>query len=131
MNQNNMSETERRILKWDDPDDGSDTCDLIHKHFTECSGKFETWSDVADEGLRLWNMMFSDNIEEGSPTDGVLTGIAAAGYELAIAHVASQLGVSGYAVECALEHSNVGNPSAFLGECQRANKNQSQPDRNH
>ena len=117
-----------RILKWDDPNDDSDTCDLIHRHFTEISATLEDWGDVADEGLRLWKLMFEEDVESQSPIDGVLAGVAAAAYELAIEHIAKQIGVSGLAVRCALEWDNAGNAEAFVSECRRQNEKRHRPE---
>jgi hypothetical protein len=114
-----LTETEKAILKWDDPEDTSDTCDLIHKHFEEHGGAFSDWTEVANEGVRLYGLMFEEDVESWSPLDGVLSGVAASAYCLAIAKVAKQLGVSELAVHCALETERSDDADGFVRECKQ------------
>jgi hypothetical protein len=120
MTDSSLTETEKQILKWDDPKDTSDTCDLIHRHFEECESKFTNWTEIAIEGARLYGLMFEEKVEDWSPVDGVLSGIAAAAYNLAIAKVAKQLGVTKLAVERALETERPGDADGFVRECKKA-----------
>jgi hypothetical protein len=119
MNDPSLTETEKRILKWDDPEDTSDTCDLIHKHFQEHEGAFIDWTEVANEGVRLYGLMFEEDVEASSPVDGVFSGVAAAAYCLAIAKVAKQLGVTEFAVHCALETERSDDADGFVRECKQ------------
>jgi hypothetical protein len=124
----NLTETEKRILKWDDPNDDSDTCDLIHKHFTESAAKFPEWGDVSDEGVRLYGLMFGENIEDFSPLYGLFAGVAAAAYYLAVSEVARQLGVTEFAVQCALETDRVSDSDAFVKECKQTKQHPTKHD---
>jgi hypothetical protein len=112
-----LTDIEQRILKWDDPDDTSDTCDLIHRHFEDSAAKFSDWYDVSGEGRRLYGLMFKEQVEDSSPLDGLLAGIAAAAYCLAVSQVARQLGVDEHAVHCALETDRLGDADSFVAEC--------------
>jgi len=117
MSMNAKTKHERLILKWDDQDDLSDTNDLIHQHFTDLEPTFEDWGDVADEGLRLWNLMFEENVEPDSPAEGVLAGIAAAAYNLAIFQIAKQIGVSCGSLMIALEQDPAGDAQTLQARC--------------
>jgi hypothetical protein len=119
MEQPEMSDTEKRILQWADENNDSDTCNDIHVHFDELAEKFDDWPAVAHEGLRLWNIMFKDDVEQFSAIDGVIAGVAGAAYDLAIRQVAKQLGVSRRALMCALEREGDGDSTAFVAECNR------------
>lgn len=113
------TEHEPIILRWEDVD--VDEADELHLHFTalEESGQLTDWIDVTDEGRRLWNMMFDDQVEEGSAIDSVLAAVAASGYELALRHIAKQLGVSLHAVKCALERSGKPDAERFVAKCRQ------------
>lgn len=129
MEKREMSDTEKRILQWARENNDSDTCNDIHVHFNELAEKFDEWPAVAAEGLRLWNMMFEDDVEEFSAIDGVIAGVSAAAYDLAIRQVAKQLGVSRRALMCALERKNDGDSTAFVAECNRQQQRISRKDK--
>jgi len=114
-----LTETEKKLLKWNDPGDTSDTCDLIPKHFTETQVAFSDWPDAANEGVRLYGLMFQEHIEPFSPLDGLFSGVAAAAYCLAIQQVAEQLGVTEFAVRCALETDRRNDADGFVRECKQ------------
>lgn len=113
------TEHEADILRWEQDD--VDEADKLHCHFTtlERSGQLEDCWDVAEEGRRLWNLMFADHIEDDSASDSVFEAVAASAYGLALRHVARQLGVSCFAVQCALEHQGPPDAERFVVECKR------------
>lgn len=119
MEQTPRTEHEAYILRWQQQD--VDEADRLHAHFStlEKSGHLKDCWDVADEGRRIWNLMFSDNIEERSAADSVFASIAASAYDLALRHVARRLGVSAFAVRCALDDEGKPDAERFLAECNR------------
>jgi hypothetical protein len=119
MHKPELTDTEKRIMQWADEANDSDTCNDIHVHFDELAEKFDDWPAVADEGVRLWNMMFKDDVEQFSAIDGVIAGVAGAAYDLAIRQVAKQLGVSRLALMAAMERESDGDSTAFVAECNR------------
>jgi hypothetical protein len=60
------------------------------------------WRDVADEGLRVCNMMFAADAEKHSPLDSLITNIAAAAAEGVFAAIAAAVGVKSSELECAV-----------------------------
>lgn len=71
-----------------------DECDALHLHFGTV--KFRDWCDVSDEGCRVFGLAVdgdSESIEQFSLIDGVISAVAAAGYNLAIDRAAKFLGV--------------------------------------
>lgn len=109
---------EKRLLEWDS--DQNYTPDDIHRHFESLAERLNEWPAVAREGLRIWNMMFNDSVEEDSAVDAVLAGIAAAADECALRQVASRIGVSVYAVRLAIETVHANDPQRFFDECLKA-----------
>jgi len=103
-------------------DAGFDIEDNIHRHFSELAASFDDWLDVANEGRRLWNVMFNEKFDDWSPEDSLISGVAAAAYSLAISEVATRLGVSAFALECAIESQEEPGVVGFLAECQAWNK---------
>ncbi|MFA5186965.1 MAG: hypothetical protein WC551_10835 [Patescibacteria group bacterium] len=81
--------TESRLLDWENPNTET-LCDA-HFHMKDF-GRWD-WVDVSDEGVRIWNLMFDDNIESLSAADSVFSAIAAQSAEGAFNAVAAALGV--------------------------------------
>lgn len=111
------TEHELAAMRW--RDDDVDEGDELHKHFEvlqDC-GEIATWMDVADEGRRIWSRMFGEEIESYSAAEGVIGSVAAAGYALAIAHIAERLGVTACGIRCAIEREAVADADKFLQEC--------------
>ena len=120
-----LTKFEDRLIGWETNDD--DTADTIHAHFTAMEDRFQDWGDVADEGRRLWSMMFEETIESDSPLGDVLSGIAASGFALAIRQVAARLGVSPTSVMVGLESDGDADAQAFVRDCldnEKAEKDQ-------
>lgn len=101
---------------------GVDVGDSVHRHFTELAASFDDYLDVANEGRRLWNVMLDDGIEAWSPEDSLISGVAAAAYHLAISEVATKLGVSAMALQCAMESQKEPGVDGFFAECQAWNQ---------
>lgn len=82
-----------------------DPADDIHSHFAASS--LRDWCDVADEARRIYNLMFADieeeNVEDGSPIDGVWTGAAAQAAHGVWSAVADALGLDKNILEATLE----------------------------
>jgi hypothetical protein len=102
INADQVADIEKRLRNWAG-DDSQDDCDLLHGLFRMREQNFSEWMEVADEGRRVWNLMFSDDVEESSPVDGVFGAIAASAYNLALSKVANEMGLSVRAVESALD----------------------------
>ena len=118
MSKRGLTEFEQSLATWDTNDD--DTCDKAHAHFTAMEHLFSSWYDVSDEGRRLFLRMFDENVESHSPKDAVLAGIAAAAYELAIAHVADCIGVQAASVREAIETCETADAAKFINACASA-----------
>ena len=110
-----LTELEGRLAGWDTNDD--ETSDTIHKHFTVMEKQFEDWGDIADEGRRLWSLMFAETIESESAIGSVICGVAASGYALAVRHVAEKLGVSPVSVMVGLESKGNADAQSFVSDC--------------
>lgn len=118
------ADSEKVLLDWesDDRDPGDD----LHRHF-EDYGRWD-WCDISDEGRRVWNLMFNDEIEEWSPQDGVFSAIAAQASHGAFAAVAAALGVDMEALRHAAAewYENQDNlpppvsPEQFMAKCVEA-----------
>lgn len=68
------AECERLLQSWETND--CDLEDVVHAYFDECG--VESWVDAADEGRKVWSLMFDTPVEEESPIHAVLLGVAAA-----------------------------------------------------
>lgn len=76
--------------------------DDVHAYFDEVFTDTD-WCDIAEEGRQLYNLLFGENIEKGSPIDSVITGVSAAASEGAYSEIAAVLGFSGSALRLAVE----------------------------
>lgn len=95
-----MSKETEHALKNFDAEDAFSQDDL-HHHFEEFAAR--DWCSIADEGLRIWNLMFEEGIESESPKDAVFNAIAAKASSGAFESVAAALGVDARALEAAVE----------------------------
>jgi len=91
-------QTEQALLAWES--EGRDPCDDLHHHFTEW-GRWD-WCEIADETLRVYNLMLEDEAENGSLVDGFFSAAAAQASHGAFAAVATALGVEARHLELAL-----------------------------
>lgn len=82
-------ETEDRLRRWEDDDTYYE--DDIHVHFEQ----FDSWDwcRIADEGSRVYGIMFDEEVEEGSPISALHSGIAAAASNGMVAAFAKALGL--------------------------------------
>lgn len=94
----------------------------VHLYFTSVARELDDWPAVAEKARHVFNVMFKDEVEDGSAVDAVLAGIAAAADECAMRQVALRLGVSVYAVRIALETTPANQPHLFVSECEKAEK---------
>ncbi len=93
--------TEQAIENWETSD--TDMLDDICIHFDEVN--VWDWCDVADEGLRIWNIAFPEwSAEPNSPVDAILTGVAATAAKGAYSFVAACLGVNARSLELVVAH---------------------------
>ena len=88
--------TDEELKAWDDDD--IDICDELHVHFGKW-GRWD-WCDIANEARRVYNVMFSDDMEDGSPIDGVITAAVAHADHMAYEAMAAALGVSATDLRC-------------------------------
>lgn len=99
-----MSEqTEKVLLEWDADEhniSGDDVFDALNEHFIEF-GRWH-WVEISDEARRVWNLMFKDKVENGSPMDGVWTAAAAQASDGAFEAMAAALGVESFALQAAI-----------------------------
>jgi len=79
---------------WNDDDYHKETSELLDDYFDSIS-KCDFY-DIADEGVRIANMMFYEDIEAGSPASDVYHAVSAAAYDLAIRDFATLLKVNRY-----------------------------------
>ena len=91
--------TETLVLLWENQD--SDLLsDSLVLHFKNHDRWF--WRDVAEEGLRVYNMMFEENAEKCSPLDSLITNVAASAADGVFAAIAAAMGVRSSDLECAV-----------------------------
>jgi len=121
------SSYEDALAAHDSFDRGDKLEDAVHRHFEELSPAFDDWCSVAEEGRRLWSVMFNEPLEPYSPIDCVISGATGAGYSLAISQVAKRLGISEIALECGIESQDEPGVAGFLSECQKYNNPQENP----
>lgn len=81
--------------------EADDIGNALHGHF-EAFARWD-WREVADEGARVWSLMFGEEIERWSAKDAVIYAVAAQAHSGAVAAMAAALGLEEGAVELALE----------------------------
>ena len=69
--------------------------DAIHKHFTEVEPSLEDWIDVYTEGMKIWGLVFEEDLDEFDLETDVLAGVAASAWNLALTQVVQALELSG------------------------------------
>ena len=125
-----MSEkTERELKNWEE--EGDYTC-AIYEHMEETNLTY--WPDIVYEGQRIWKLMFDEELEDDSPVDTILSGVAcqaARGVEIAVArmfglknHNAVGLALASY-IECDSLDKEVPKPityEEFIKEYENYNK---------
>jgi len=95
-----METAKQRLANWQSEE--NDYCDDIHHYFENLNVHY--WPDVADEARVLWKVMFGDELEDGSPIDAIITGVAAQAADGVWRAVARAFGLNATLVECALAH---------------------------
>lgn len=92
-------ETEDRLKSWDS--ESAVPLDDMTVHMNDF-GRW-SWYDIAEEGRRISNLMFDEDVESDSPADAVIHGVAVQAAKGVFAAVAAALGVSAQAFEMAME----------------------------
>ena len=87
--------TENALINWES--DANDTGDDMHRHFQDVG--YWHWGDISDEGRRIYNLMFSENVEDSSPHSAVFDGIAAQSAHGVYAAFAAALGLDSEVLE--------------------------------
>lgn len=95
--------TDEELQNWQLIQRTGDIGDSLHRHFIAKRGRLMEWTDVSCEGRRVWNIMFSEEVEELSPIDDVLSAIAAASWHAAFRLVAQALGQDEEVVAASVE----------------------------
>lgn len=92
-----MSEaTERKLKQWESAESDDDVQEDLFTHFEQA--RLSRWTDVAHEGVRVWNFMFPDKIHEDIPKGGVIFAVAAQAENCAYEAIGKALGVQSKAV---------------------------------
>lgn len=73
-----------------------DVGDALHVHFGDF-GRWN-WCEIANETMRIWNLMFKAGVEPDSPMDAVWTAAVAQAYDGGVAAVAAALGIDRHAL---------------------------------
>ncbi len=91
--------TETLVLLWENQDSDllSDSLVLHFKNHDRW-----LWRDVADEGLRVYNMMFEETAEMQSPLGSLIANVAASAADGVFSAIAAALGVKSSGLECAV-----------------------------
>lgn len=91
---------EEKLKNW--KNGNTDTYEAAMGHFSQ----FGSWNDgeIAEEGVRLFNLMFEAEIEQYSPMSDIFTVVAAQSANGAFLAVAKMLGVSFYDLKEAAAH---------------------------
>ena len=94
-----MSEqTEAKLRNW--ARDDAVTDDDMHRHMRDF-GRWD-WCEIADEGRRIYGVMFGEEVESGSAVDAIIGGVSAQAADGAWAAVAAALGVDAEDVRMAV-----------------------------
>lgn len=93
--------TDAELRDWRNED--RDIQDDLFRHFIAFASSSEHWVEVSEEVLRVWNVMFDEEVEESSTIDAVLSAAVFAGHKLAILQICRALGLYHEAVEMTLE----------------------------
>jgi hypothetical protein len=64
----------------------------MHEHFENLETR--SWTEIAHEGLRVYNIVLGEEAEDFSPIDDILTGIAIGAYRAAFRSVAAALAIT-------------------------------------
>ena len=85
-----MKTTEKDLAEWatNDRDTGND----LHVYFEDTFGRWD-WLEVYEEGVRIGNLMFDEEVEIESPRADIMAAVAAQSAQGAFAFVAACLGV--------------------------------------
>ena len=118
----NRTSHEETLADHESAESDIDVLDAAHSHFTELAASFDDWCDVSSEGERLWGVMFGETLDKFSAEGSIISGVAAAAYELAIEEVARKLEVSAFALKCGLEGQEEPGVAGFLAECRKYNQ---------
>jgi len=91
--------TETLMLLWEnaDPELLSDGLALHFQNYDRRS-----WKEVADEGLRIYDMLLGTSAERSAGLDSLLASVAASAAEGVFAAIAAAIGVRSSALECAV-----------------------------
>jgi hypothetical protein len=123
----NKTSHEAALASHESAESGIEVEDDVHRHFQELSANLDDWCAVAEEGRRLLGVMLKQKIEDWSAGDVIISGVAAAAYELAISDVARELEVSAFALKCGIEGHEESGVAGFLAECQKYNQPREEP----
>ena len=83
--------TNEELAGWNEPE--SDFWeDSLHVHFEEF-GRWD-WGEIAQEGTRIYSVMFGEKVEEFSSIDNIISAVAAHANHSAYMAMAAALGVN-------------------------------------
>ncbi|MDH4216465.1 MAG: hypothetical protein OEV26_04425 [Gallionella sp.] len=94
-----MKTMEQNLVEWKTND--RDIGDDLHRYFEDEFGRWD-WCEIYEEGIRIGNLMFEENVEKFSPRAGLLAAVAAQAARGAVAQIAACLGVERQALEHAI-----------------------------
>jgi hypothetical protein len=96
----NLKDLKEELKNWE-TDDSDETGNLLHRYFE--ATQLRDWCSLADEARVVYKLMFNDELEEGSPVDAIISGVAAQAAESVWRTVAEALGLDKDVLQSTLE----------------------------
>lgn len=100
----NLKDLKEELKNWE-ADDSDDTGNLLHRYFNATPLRY--WCEIANEARVVHEIMFNDELEDGSPLDAIISGVAAQAADGVWRTVADALGLNRHVLESALESWNI------------------------
>ena len=124
--------TEALVLHWENQDSEL-LFDALVLHFKNHDRWF--WKEVADEGLRIYNVMSGQNAERYSALDALLANVAGSAASGVFAAIAAAMGVKSSDLECAVSQwydcQDVATPPIGLERLRQMLPNKAEPSWEH
>ena len=102
----NLKDLKEELKNWE-ADDSDETGNLLHRYFE--ATQLRDWCSLADEARVVHKIMFNDKLEEGSPFDAIISGVAAQAAESVWRTVAEALELNKDVLQSTLEPWHITN----------------------
>ncbi len=102
-----LASLKKEVKNWAD-EEADDTNNLMHRYFE--ATQLRHWCDVADEARHVYKLMFAEELEEYSPLDALISGVAGQAADGVWHAVAEAFGLEKEYVHLTLAHYEELNP---------------------